>query len=184
MKVTPLSLPGLVLLEPRVFSDGRGAFFESFNQRSFEEATGVRAEFVQDNHSVSSRNVVRGLHYQVGDVAQGKLVRVVRGSAFDVAVDLRRTSATFGRWYGINLSAQNRLQMWIPEGFAHGFVALEETTEFLYKTTSYYSATSERCILWNDPSIAVEWPITGEPVLSEKDAAGRSFDSLGNSDLF
>jgi dTDP-4-dehydrorhamnose 3,5-epimerase len=153
-----------------VFGDARGFFFESFNQQRFAEATGVRANFVQDNHSLSAKNVLRGLHYQIQQ-AQGKLVRVVAGSVFDVALDVRRKSPTFGRWVGEILSADNKRQMWIPPGFAHGFLVLSETAEFLYKTTDYWSPQHERCIRWNDPAVAIAWPISGTPLLAAKDAA-------------
>ncbi len=168
MKATPLAIPDVVLFEPKVFGDDRGFFFESFNQTHFETAIGRKVHFVQDNHSRSSRNVLRGLHYQVRQ-PQGKLVRVVAGEVFDVAVDIRRSSPTFGRWVGEILSAGNKKQLWIPEGFAHGFVTLSESAEFLYKTTAYYAPEFERGILWNDPSICVNWPHAGSPVLSAKD---------------
>jgi len=173
LKATRLSIPDVVLFEPRVFADERGAFFESFNQPAFEAATGLASIFLQDNHSVSAKGVLRGLHYQIAPHAQGKLVRVVRGAAFDVAVDIRPGSATFGQWVGETLSAQNRLQLWIPEGFAHGFLALEEDTEFLYKTTDLYDKASERSIVWNDPAIGIAWPLAGPPILSAKDAAAE-----------
>jgi dTDP-4-dehydrorhamnose 3,5-epimerase len=177
LKATHLSIPDLILFEPRVFEDERGAFFESFNQPAFEAATGLASTFVQDNHSVSAKGVLRGLHYQVAPRAQGKLVRVVRGAAFDVAVDIRPGSATFGQWAGETLSAQNRLQLWIPEGFAHGFLALEEDTEFLYKTTDLYDKASERSILWNDPTLGIVWPLEGVPILSAKDAEAEPLGS-------
>jgi len=169
MKVTPLAIPEVLLLEPRVFRDERGFFFESFNQAEFEAAIGTKVDFVQDNHCHSTRNVLRGLHYQVRQ-AQGKLVHVVSGEVFDVAVDLRQNSRTFGQWVGEVLSAENKRQMWIPEGFAHGFLVRTETAEFLYKTTHYWAPAHEWCIAWNDPSIAIDWPIAGEPILSKKDA--------------
>ena len=169
MKVTPLAIPEVLLLEPRVFRDERGFFFESFNQAEFEAAIGTKVDFVQDNHCHSTRNVLRGLHYQVRQ-AQGKLVHVVSGEVFDVAVDLRLNSRTFGQWVGEVLSAENKRQMWIPEGFAHGFLVRTETAEFLYKTTQYWAPAHERSIAWNDPSIAIDWPIKGEPILSKKDA--------------
>ena len=172
MQVTRLAIPDVLVLTPQVFGDDRGFFFESFNQQKFERATGVQTHFVQDNHSRSQRGVLRGLHYQLAPKAQGKLVRVVAGEVFDVAVDIRRHSATFGRWVGARLSAENKQQMWIPEGFAHGFVTLTETAEFLYKTTDYYSPAHERCIAWNDPAIGVEWPISTAPLLSGKDLSG------------
>jgi dTDP-4-dehydrorhamnose 3,5-epimerase len=173
MKVTPLAIPEVVLLEPDVFGDERGFFYESFNQRKFEQATGIDACFVQDNHSRSAKNVLRGLHYQLPPQAQGKLVRVIAGEVFDVAVDIREASPTFGRWVGEILSADNKRQLWIPPGFAHGFLVLSEFAEFLYKTTDYYAPALERCILWNDATLAIEWPLRGEaPVLSAKDRAG------------
>lgn len=174
MKVTATAIPDVLLIEPRVFGDDRGFFYESFNQRRWLEHTGIDRVFVQDNHSRSSRGVLRGLHYQISN-AQGKLVRVVAGEVFDVAVDLRRTSATFGKWVGKNLSAENKHQLWIPEGFAHGFLVLSETAEFLYRTTDYYAPEHERCIVWNDPDLGVGWPVSGHPVLSPKDAAGLAF---------
>jgi dTDP-4-dehydrorhamnose 3,5-epimerase len=162
-------LAGVVLLEPKLFGDDRGFFMESFNARDFALATGVDAAFVQDNHSRSERGVVRGLHFQVRQ-PQGKLVRVVSGSVFDVAVDVRRSSPTFGRWFGAELSATNHRQLWIPEGFAHGFVVTSETADFLYKTTDYWAPEHERCIRWNDPAIGIDWPQTDAPKLSERDA--------------
>lgn len=173
MRATPYQLPGLVLFEPTVFGDDRGSFYESFNARLFREATGFEGPFVQDNHSTSHRGVLRGLHYQLPPHAQGKLVRVVRGAAYDVAVDLREGSDTFGRWAGVELSAANRRQLWVPPGFAHGFLALEDNTEFLYKTTNFWHRDSERTLRWNDSTIGVDWPIGGmELVTSEKDAKG------------
>ncbi|WP_019141909.1 dTDP-4-dehydrorhamnose 3,5-epimerase [Noviherbaspirillum massiliense] len=174
MKATPLAIPDVVLLEPRVFGDDRGFFFESFNQRQFNQAIGREVKFVQDNHSRSAKNVLRGLHYQIKQ-PQGKLVRVVSGEVFDVAVDIRKSSPTFGKWVGEILSAENKRQLWIPEGFAHGFAVLSETAEFLYKTTNYYAPEFERAILWSDPSISIEWPINLEPQLSSKDKAGLRF---------
>lgn len=171
MHVIETDLPGVLILEPRVFGDARGFFMESFNARAFENATGLCQEFVQDNHSRSARGVLRGLHYQIHE-AQGKLVRVTRGRVFDVAVDLRRSSATFGQWTGAELSEENNRQMWVPEGFAHGFVVLSESADFLYKTTRYYAPEHERCLMWNDPAVGVDWPFEGEPVLSAKDQAG------------
>ena len=172
MQVTPTSLPGVLILEPKVFGDERGFFLESFNQRAFDAAVGHSVTFVQDNHSRSQRGVLRGLHYQLPPHAQGKLVRVVRGSAFDVAVDIRQGSATFGRWFGATLDATSHHQMWIPPGFAHGFLALEDETHFLYKTTAYYDRDSERAIAWNDAAIGIDWPvIEGAPLLAAKDAA-------------
>ncbi len=172
MKVTTTSLPGVLLLEPKVFGDSRGFFFESFNQRAFETATGLQVAFVQDNHSKSARGVLRGLHYQI-EQAQGKLVRVSSGEVFDVAVDLRRASPTFGQWFGCILSAEKHQQLWVPPGFGHGFVVLSESAEFLYKTTDYYAPAHEKCIAWNDPTIGIDWPsMAMPPQLSAKDAAG------------
>jgi len=171
MKVTPLALPGVLLIEPRVFEDARGWFYESFNARAFREATGVDVDFVQDNHSRSARGVVRGLHYQLPPAAQGKLVRAVAGTITDVAVDVRRSSPTFGRSASVELSAANRRQLYIPPGFAHGFVALEDGTELLYKTTDYYNPAAERAIRWDDPALAIAWPAGLEPLLAPKDAA-------------
>ncbi len=174
MRATPTAIADVLLLEPKVFGDERGFFYESFNEKAFREATGVDVRFVQDNHSKSARNVLRGLHYQVRQ-AQGKLVRVVQGEVFDVAVDIRKGSKTYGQWVGEILSAENKKQLWIPAGLAHGFVVLSETAEFLYKTTDYYAPAHERCIAWNDPDLAIEWPIDGAPALSAKDAAGMAF---------
>lgn len=173
MNVTPLAIPEVLLLEPRVFADARGSFFESFNQKKFESAVGRSVQFVQDNHSHSVRHVLRGLHYQIRQ-PQGKLVRVAQGEVFDVAVDLRRQSPTFGQWVSAVLSEENRNQLWIPEGFAHGFLVLSETADFLYKTTDYYAPEFERTIIWNDRDLAVNWPSAAEPVLSTKDAQGLS----------
>lgn len=174
MRATPTRIADVLILEPKVFGDERGFFYESFNQKAFQEATGLNVQFVQDNHSKSARNVLRGLHYQVQQ-PQGKLVRVVQGAVFDVAVDIRTDSKTYGQWVGEILSAENKKQLWIPAGLAHGFVVLSETAEFLYKTTDYYAPAHERCIAWNDPSLAIAWPIEGAPALSAKDAAGRAF---------
>jgi dTDP-4-dehydrorhamnose 3,5-epimerase len=168
--VTATAIPDVLVLEPKVFGDARGFFFESFNARDFAQATGLNVEFVQDNHSKSSRGVLRGLHYQIQH-AQGKLVRVVQGEVFDVAVDLRRSSPTFGRWVGERLNADNHRQMWIPPGFAHGFVVTSESAEFLYKTTDYWYPEHERSLLWNDPAIGIDWAIEGQPLLAAKDAA-------------
>jgi len=176
MKATRLAIPDVMLLEPKVFGDTRGFFMESYNQRTFAQATGLSPVFVQDNHSHSARGVLRGLHYQIKQ-AQGKLVRVTAGAVFDVAVDLRASSPTFGKWVGETLSADNKKQMWIPEGFAHGFLVLEDHTEFLYKTTDYYAAAHERCIAWDDPAIGVKWPVDGAPALSAKDQQGASLRS-------
>ncbi|MDV6346520.1 dTDP-4-dehydrorhamnose 3,5-epimerase [Nitrosomonas sp. Is35] len=174
MKATPLRIPDVFLLEPRVFGDDRGFFYESFNQRAFESAIGKPVCFVQSNHSRSAHNVLRGLHYQIQH-AQGKLVRVVAGEVYDVAVDIRRSSPTFGQWVGEILSAENKKQLWIPAGFAHGFVVLSDSAEFLYNTTDYWAPEFERCIVWNDEILAINWPISGSPVLSEKDARGAQF---------
>lgn len=172
MKSIPTALEQVIILEPQVFGDQRGFFYESFNQRKFQEITGREVNFVQDNHSRSARNVLRGLHYQI-EQAQGKLVRVIAGEVYDVAVDIRRSSATFGQAVGVHLSAENQRQLWIPEGFAHGFVVLSDYAEFLYKTTDYWAPQHERCIIWNDPSLNIAWPLDGEPVLSAKDAQGK-----------
>ncbi len=169
--VTPTALPEVLILEPRVFGDERGFFFESFNQRDFTQATGLDVQFVQDNHSRSGQGVLRGLHYQI-EHAQGKLVRVTQGKVFDVAVDLRRSSPNFGKWEGVVLSGENKRQLWIPPGFAHGFVVTSDNAEFLYKTTDYWYAEHERSLLWNDPAVGIEWPYQGgEPKLAAKDAA-------------
>jgi len=176
MKVTPTALPEVLLIEPRVFGDDRGFFMESWNARTFNGATGLDVAFVQDNHSYSTRNVLRGIHYQVVR-PQGKLVRVVTGSVFDVAVDLRRSSPTFGRWVGYELSAANKLQMWIPPGFGHAFVVLSESADFLYKTTDYWIGEHDRALRWNDPAIGIDWPLQGEPILAAKDAAAPLLDA-------
>lgn len=170
MNIVSTSIPDLFVIEPRVFGDERGFFFESFNERRFLEAVGAKESlrFVQDNHSRSAKNVLRGLHYQVRQ-PQGKLVRVVAGEVFDVAVDLRRSSPTFGKWFGALLSAENKRQMWVPPGFAHGFVVTSDSADFLYKTTDYWAPEYERSIAWNDPAIGIEWPVFGAPILSEKD---------------
>ena len=172
MKATPLAILDVILFEPKVFGDERGFFFESFNQRQFEEAVGRPVQFVQDNHSRSVKNVLRGLHYQIQQ-PQGKLVRVVVGEVFDVAVDLRQSSPTFGHWVGARLSAENKHQLWVPEGFGHGFVVLSDTAEFLYKTTDFYAPEYERSLLWNDADVAIEWPLEGPPILAAKDAAAK-----------
>ncbi|MGZ5569553.1 MAG: dTDP-4-dehydrorhamnose 3,5-epimerase [Usitatibacter sp.] len=171
MKAIPTAIPGVIAVEPKVFGDARGFFFESWNRRAFTALVGREVDFVQDNHSLSARGVLRGLHYQV-QRPQGKLVRVVAGEVFDVVVDLRRSAPTFGRWVGERLSAQNRRMLWVPEGFAHGFVVLSESAEFLYKTTDYYSPEDERTLLWNDPALGIDWPLDGAPVLKPSDAAG------------
>jgi dTDP-4-dehydrorhamnose 3,5-epimerase len=181
VKATKLSIPEVILLEPKVFSDERGFFFESFNHEKFVELTGIDTKFVQDNHSRSAKWVLRGLHYQLPPKAQGKLVRVVNGAAFDVAIDIRKNSPTFGKWVGETLSAENRKQLWIPTGFAHGFLALEGNTEFLYKTTNYYSKESERSIIWNDPDIDIKWPEIAEIKISDKDKEGCQ---LKDAELF
>jgi dTDP-4-dehydrorhamnose 3,5-epimerase len=172
MKVTPTAIPDVVMFEPDVFGDERGLFLESWNERKFCDAVGVDVRFVQDNHSRSRRSVLRGLHYQIKQ-PQGKLVRVVRGRVFDVAVDLRKSSPTFGRWVGTDLAEDNYRQLWIPIGFAHGFLVLSESADFLYKSTDYYAPEHERCILWSDPAIGIEWPTDHEPTLSAKDRAGK-----------
>lgn len=174
MQFTRLSIPDVLRIEPRVFGDERGFFYESFRQDRFEEAVGRQVAFVQDNHSKSARNVLRGLHYQLRQ-PQGKLVRVVAGSVFDVAVDLRRSSPTYGQWVGEILSAENRAQLWVPEGFAHGFLVLSESAEFVYKTTDYYAPEHERCIAWDDPAIGIGWPLGEAPIVSAKDARGQLF---------
>ena len=171
MKVVRTALSGVVVLEPRVFGDARGFFFESWNRRAFAEAIGGDVDFVQDNHSASERNVLRGLHYQVRQ-AQGKLVRSLAGEVYDVVVDLRRSSPTFGKWIGERLSAENHRMLWVPPGFAHGFLVLSERAEFLYKTTDYYAPEHERSLLWNDPALGIEWPLAGAPLLKPRDAAG------------
>jgi dTDP-4-dehydrorhamnose 3,5-epimerase len=173
VKTTPLAIPDVVLIEPRLFGDERGFFFESFNQAQFDAAVGRSVTFVQDNHSGSAKNVLRGLHYQIRQ-PQGKLVRVVAGEVFDVAVDLRKSSPTFGQWVGEVLSAENKRELWVPEGFAHGFAVLSDSAEFLYKTTDYYAPEHERCVAWNDPDLAIDWRLSGAPVLSGKDAQGAA----------
>ena len=180
MNVIQTALPEVLILEPRVFGDERGFFYESFNARAFTEATGLQREFVQDNHSRSQRGVLRGLHYQI-EQAQGKLVRVTVGEVLDVAVDIRRSSANFGKWVGVRLSADNKRQLWVPEGFAHGFVVLSEHAEFLYKTTDYYAPAFERCIRWDDPELAIDWQLDTPPQLSAKDQAGLA---LRDAELF
>lgn len=175
MNVIKTAIPDLLILEPKVFGDSRGFFMESFNAKTFREATGIDADFVQDNHSRSQRGALRGLHYQI-EQAQDKLVRVVSGRVFDVAVDMRRASPTFGQWAGVELSEDNHRQFWVPKGFAHGFLVLSESADFLYKTTDYYAPAFERSLAWNDPSVAVEWPLEGiVPLLSAKDLAGKPF---------
>jgi len=171
MKVTPTSIPDVLLIEPQVFGDERGFFFESHNERSFAEITGLQVHFVQDNHSRSARNVLRGLHYQIQQ-PQGKLIRVVVGAVFDVAVDLRRSSPTFGQWTATTLSAENKRMLWIPPGFAHGFLVTSDAAEFLYKTTDYWAPAHERCLAWQDPQLAIAWPLQGAPIVSAKDQQG------------
>lgn len=172
MKVIRTEIPEVLIIEPKVFGDERGFFFESFNARTFAAATGLTPTFVQDNQSRSAKNVLRGLHYQIKQ-PQGKLVRVAIGEVFDVAVDLRKDSPTFGKWAGATLSAENQRMMWVPEGFAHGFLVLSESADFLYKTTDYYAPEHERCIVWNDATVGIQWPLTGMPVLAAKDLAGK-----------
>jgi len=174
MKAIATAIPDVLILEPKVFGDDRGFFLESFNQRVFEDLTGLKRVFVQDNHSRSTQNVLRGIHYQIRH-AQGKLVRVVIGEVYDVAVDLRKSSATFGKWVGTRLSAENRRMFWVPEGFGHAFCVLSETADFLYKTTDYYAPEYDRCIIWNDPDLGIDWPVSSEPSLSEKDHRGVRF---------
>jgi dTDP-4-dehydrorhamnose 3,5-epimerase len=174
MQVIATAIPDVLILEPKVFGDDRGFFYESFNQAKFDQLTGMTGEFVQDNHSKSAKNVLRGLHYQIRQ-PQGKLVRVVTGTVFDVAVDLRRSSKTFGQWVGAILSGENKRQLWVPAGFAHGFLVLQDHTEFLYKTTDYYAPEHERCIRWDDPDLGIDWPLIGTPNLSAKDQLGINF---------
>ncbi|CCI01746.1 MAG: dTDP-4-dehydrorhamnose 3,5-epimerase [Microcystis sp. LE19-84.1B] len=177
MKVIPTEIPDVLIIEPQVYGDDRGFFLESFNQKDFREKTGVNTTFVQDNHSMSLKNVLRGLHYQIPN-PQGKLVRVVSGSVFDVAVDARQSSPTFGQWVGCVLSAENKRIFWVPEGFAHGFLVLSERAEFLYKTTNYYYPQYEKTILWNDADLGIDWPLEIPPILSPKDQAGQPFKSV------
>jgi len=174
MKVTETAIPEVLLVEPTVFGDDRGFFYESYNAKKWKELTGLGTIFVQDNHSRSAKNVLRGIHYQIQH-SQGKLVRVVVGEVFDVAVDLRQSSPTFGQWVGERLSAENKKSLWVPEGFGHGFLVLSDVAEFLYRTTDFYAPEYERCIAWNDSTIAIEWPLDGMPLLSEKDAKGSAF---------
>ena len=181
MKATPTAIPEVLIIEPKVFGDARGFFYESFNGKAFDEAVGRHVEFVQDNHSRSAKGVLRGLHYQIQQ-PQGKLVRVVRGAVFDVAVDIRKSSPTFGQWVGVELSEDNHRQLWVPAGFAHGFLVLSDSADFLYKTTDYYAPAHERCIAWNDPAIGIAWPLDGaRPQLSAKDQAGVA---LAQAELF
>jgi dTDP-4-dehydrorhamnose 3,5-epimerase len=172
MQVKTTDLPGVFIIEPKVFGDDRGFFYESFNEKRFAELTGVSTNFVQDNHSKSARNVLRGLHYQIRQ-PQGKLVRVTAGEVFDVVVDIRKSSPTYGKWFGLTLSAENKRQLWMPAGMAHGFVVTSDSAEFLYKTTDYYAPEFERSILWNDPAIGIRWPVEAEPLLSAKDKVGK-----------
>ena len=176
MNVVPTSIPDVLIIEPAIFGDDRGFFYESYNQQALAEQAGITQPFVQDNHSRSAKNVLRGLHYQVKQ-PQGKLVRVSVGEAFDVAVDIRKTSPTFGTWVGVILSAENKRQLWVPPGFAHGFLVLSDFAEFLYKTTDYYAPQYERSIVWNDPDLAIAWPLHGEPLLSQKDQQGQRLDA-------
>lgn len=175
MKVIETSIPDVLILEPKVFGDERGFFYESFNAQTFEDLTGVNTQFVQDNHSKSVKHVLRGLHYQMQQV-QGKLVRAIQGEVFDVALDVRRSSPTYGQWVGEVLSAENKRMMWVPPGFAHGFLVMSDTAEFLYKTTDFYAPEHEQVIVWNDPTIGIEWPLDVEPAISTKDAAGKRFE--------
>ncbi len=174
MKVTPTAIPDVLLIEPTVFGDERGFFYESYNEEAWQKNTGLNTRFVQDNHSRSVKDVLRGIHYQIKH-PQGKLVRVVVGEVFDVAVDLRKSSATFGQWVGESLSAENKKSLWVPEGFGHGFLVLSDVAEFLYRTTDFYAPEHERCIIWNDSELAIKWPLTGEPQLSGKDIKGLAF---------
>jgi len=180
MKITPTTIPDVLIIQPKVFGDERGFFFESFNKKTFAEATGITAEFVQDNHSKSAQGVLRGLHYQIKQ-PQGKLVRVCSGEVLDVAVDIRKSSATLGQWVAVTLSADNKRQLWVPPGFAHGFVVLSDSAEFLYKTTDYYAPEYERCIRWDDNDLLVDWQFAGKPLVSDKDVKGLSFKE---ADLF
>ncbi|MDB5996928.1 MAG: rfbC [Pseudomonas sp.] len=177
MNVIETALPGVLILEPKVFGDERGFFYESFNAKAFEDATGLKRQFVQDNHSRSQKGVLRGLHFQLENT-QGKLVRVTAGEVLDVAVDVRRSSPNFGQWAGVRLSAENRRQLWVPEGFAHGFVVLSEFAEFLYKTTDYYNPTAERCLRWDDPTLAIDWQLDEAPKLSAKDQVGKTLQEI------
>jgi dTDP-4-dehydrorhamnose 3,5-epimerase len=182
LTITPTEIPDVLIIEPKVFADNRGYFFESFNERDFFQATGLKSKFVQDNHSLSSKGVLRGLHYQL-EQTQGKLVRVIRGSVFDVVVDLRQSSKTFGQWVGIELTAENKKQLWVPPGFAHGFLTTSSEAEFLYKTTDYWHASSEQCLLWNDDFLKIQWQDIGfEPVLNHKDLTGFSWPNAPKFD--
>lgn len=175
MKVVHTALPDVLVIEPKVFGDERGFFYESFNAQKFQTLTGLQVDFVQDNHSLSGKNVLRGMHYQIRQ-AQGKLVRVIAGEVYDVAVDLRKGSAQFGQWVGVTLSAENHRQMWIPPGFAHGFLVMSDKAEFLYKTTDYWAPEHERCLMWNDPVVGIDWPLMEAPILSAKDQLGKRID--------
>ena len=183
MKVIPTAIPDVLVIEPKVYGDARGFFYECFNQKAFNEATGLDMHFVQDNHSRSAKGVLRGLHYQIQQ-PQGKLVRVVRGAVFDVAVDIRKGSPTFGKWEGIELTEDNRKQFWVPPGFAHGFVVLSDSADFLYKTTAYYAPQYECCIAWNDPEIGIDWPFTMAPSLSAKDQQGMALRDAPRAETF
>lgn len=176
MNIIPTKIPDILIIEPRIFEDDRGFFYESYNEKAFAEKIGADIHFVQDNHSRSTKNVLRGLHYQIQQ-PQGKLVRVVVGAVFDVAVDLRKSSSTFGQWVGCLLSAENKRQLWVPAGFAHGFCVMSDMAEFLYKTTDYYAPNYERCVLWNDPDLAIDWPLTTDPIVSTKDLAGQPIET-------
>lgn len=176
MNILPTEIPDVLIIEPRVFGDDRGFFFESYNERAFADKAGITAHFVQDNHSRSCQNVLRGLHYQIQQ-SQGKLVRAIVGTIFDVAVDIRKSSPTFGQWISCLISAENKRMLWVPAGFAHGFLVLSDYAEVLYKTTDYYAPQHERCILWNDPDLAIDWPLTADPILSAKDQGGQLFKS-------
>ncbi|QZZ22650.1 dTDP-4-dehydrorhamnose 3,5-epimerase [Leptothermofonsia sichuanensis E412] len=176
MNILPTEIPDVLIIEPRIFGDDRGFFFESYNERAFADKAGITAHFVQDNHSRSCQNVLRGLHYQIQQ-SQGKLVRAIVGTIFDVAVDIRKSSPTFGQWISCLISAENKRMLWVPAGFAHGFLVLSDYAEVLYKTTDYYAPQHERCILWNDPDLAIDWPLTAAPILSAKDEGGQLFKS-------
>tara|TARA_B100001146_G_C15884348_1_gene307436 strand:- start:20 stop:556 length:537 start_codon:yes stop_codon:yes gene_type:complete len=178
MKTISSTIPGVILLEPKVFCDSRGYLFESFNQKTFEEAIGLSPRFVQENHSKSIKGVLRGLHFQLPPKAQGKLVRVIHGEIFDAVVDIRKDSPTFGQWLGEMISADNKKQLWIPPGFAHGFLTLSETAEILYKATDFYAPECERCIAWNDPDIGIEWPLQSQPITSERDQCGLLLENI------
>lgn len=180
MNVIQTNLPEVLIFEPRIFGDDRGFFYESFNAKKFTELSGIKTTFVQDNHSLSAKNVLRGLHYQISQ-PQGKLVRVVSGEVFDVAVDIRKSSPCFGQWVGVTLSASNKRQLWVPPGFAHGFMVLSDSAEFLYKTTDYWAPEHERCLQWNDPAVGIQWPLQGAPIMSAKDQQGQL---LANAEVF